>query len=149
MSYASDLIILVGPKSIDMKKIRRLAVIPTLFIFALFFTSSTPGDWELLGEKTINLSLESDVLNLGPKAGVFTRLKFKILKQPVFIHHITVVYGNGKEDRKVIKRKFKAGSESAAIDLNGNKRIIKKIKFLYKTNKKAKKRANIVIFGKH
>lgn len=132
-----------------MKILRQLAILPTLFVFAIFFTSSAPGDWELLGEKNINLSLEADVLKLGAKEGVFTHLKFKILRQPVFIHHITVVYGNGQEDRKVIKRKFKAGSESAAINLSGNKRIIKKIKFLYKTNKKANKKANIVIFGKH
>ncbi|MFK8037854.1 MAG: hypothetical protein AB8B74_06160 [Crocinitomicaceae bacterium] len=132
-----------------MKNIRQWALVPTLLFFSLFIVSSAPGDWELIGEKNINLALESDVLHLGAKEGVFTKLKFKILKQPVFIHHITVVYGNGQEDRKVLKRKFKAGAESPAIDLPGNKRIIKKIKFLYKTNKKAKRKANIIIFGKH
>lgn len=131
-----------------MKSIRNLVLVGISCFAIVFLTSFSQNEWEVLGEKKINLSLESDVFKLGAKEGRYSALKFKILNQSVYIHHIKIEYGNGEEDIKLIKRKVKAGGSTGSIDLPGNKRIIKNIKFLYKTNRKAKRRATIVVLGK-
>jgi len=114
----------------------------------VFFTSVSLNDWQTLGEKKVNLSLESDVMKVGANEGRFTTLKFKVEDQAIFLLRIKVTYGNGESDLKVIKQRINEGSESKLIDLPGNKRVIKSIRFFYKSAKRATTRAKIIALGK-
>ena len=133
-----------------MNNLLKSAIVASALLFLSFnYTSNHGPKWEFLGERIVNLSLDHDVIVLGAKEGVFTKLKFKVKQAPIFLHNITIKFGNNEEKTFVIKKRIKAGAESRVFDLPGNKRIIKKIKFLYKTNARAKKRAIIKAFGRH
>ncbi len=48
-----------------------------------------------------------------------------------------------------IRRLIPAGGETKEIDLPGGKRVIKKVVFVYKTRRAAKRRAVVALWGKH
>lgn len=110
---------------------------------------TTSMKWEKLGQKMVNINIEHDVIPVTIKDGVFSALKFKVLKAPVRIINIKVHYGNGTVENFPINRVIKAGGESKVFDLPGNKRIIKRISFNYKSVPTAKGRGILVAWGRH
>ncbi len=105
--------------------------------------------WEKLGQKVVNIKGDHDVIPVTIKEGTFKALKFKVLKAPIHLLNIKVHYANGTVDNFKINKRFPKGSESRVLDLPGNKRIIKKITFNYKTIPNGNGRALVVAWGRH
>ncbi len=105
--------------------------------------------WERLGMRKVNMGGDHDEILVTAHEGAFTKLKFRVLKAPIHVHSVKIVFGNGEAKKVKIDRKFAAGTESRVIDLPGNKRIIKKIVMNYKTVPTKKGKATVVVWGKH
>ena len=108
----------------------------------------TAHNWELLGKRIVNVKADHDEIMVTAHEGTFTKLKFRILKAPIIIRNVKIVFGNGENKNIILKRKFAAGGESKIIDLPGNKRIIKKIVLNYKAIP-GKGKAVVAVWGKH
>lgn len=107
------------------------------------------GDWELLGTRTVNMGADHDEIMVTAKDGVFTKVKLKIKKAPIFLKNINIIFRNGENKNVVFNKNFPAGSETRVIDLPGNKRIINKVKLNYTTKNKSKNgRAIVALWGK-
>ncbi len=119
------------------------------FSFTTSKTIQSEADWVLLGEKKVNMTADHDELIVGASEGVFTKIKFRVANAPLYVRNVNIVFRNGDQKNIVIKQKFKKNAESRVFDLPGNKRIIKKIKFNYKTAKKAKKRSVLYVLARH
>jgi len=135
-----------------MKRIMPLA----LCMLFVFVTSTTFAQlkgkqlkWEKLGKKVISMKAEKDVMLVTRLEGTFTAVKFKVLKAPIHLHTAEVIYGNGASNMLTINKKIPAGSDSRVFDLPGNKRIIKKIIFKYKTVPTKRGKSIIVAAGRH
>lgn len=105
------------------------------------------GEWQRLGSRTVNMRADHDELPVIAFKGSFTKLKIRVKGAPIFVKNIRVIFGNGQDLNLKVGHKFKPGSERV-LDLPGNKRIIKKINFNYKTVTTSKGRAEVVIWGK-
>jgi adenine-specific DNA methylase len=124
---------------------KKLSILVFLILFSLVTLSAQEV---LLGERVVNFKGEKDTIVVTYEEGVFTKLQFKVQGNAVLIHKIIVTYGNGEKDELEVKLIFKKGDWSREIDLKGNKRIIRKITFFYKTVGKVKKgKATIKVFG--
>jgi hypothetical protein len=133
-----------------MKKSIKTLLIASLSILLLsFMAMPNNGNWVKLGTKKVDMHADHDEILVTAQEGVFTKLKFKILKAPLLVHNVRVVFGNGESKNIVFDKKFPPGTESRVIDLPGNKRIIKKIKMNYKTPKNANGKAIVLVLGKH
>ncbi len=105
--------------------------------------------WDRLGQKVVNIKGDHDVIPVTIKEGVFTAVKFKVMKAPIHVLNVKVHYANGTSDNFKINRKFAKGTESRVLDLPGNKRIIKKITFNYRTIPNGNGRALVAAWGRH
>ncbi len=108
-----------------------------------------PKDWEKLGSRVVNMQADHDEIPVTIKDGIFTKVRLKIMKAPIHLMNINIVFGNGENKNVVFNKKFAAGSFTRIIDLPGNKRIIKKVKLNYKSVPSGSGRAVISLFGKH
>lgn len=108
-----------------------------------------PGEWEKLGSRVVNMQAEHDVISVTATEGLFTKVRLKIMKAPIHLLNINIVFGNGENKNVVFNKKFAAGSFTRVIDLTGNKRFIKKVKLNYKSVPVGKGRAIVSLFGKH
>lgn len=106
--------------------------------FSSFIDSDSersPAKWHKLGMRTVNMKADHDVIMVTAAEGFFTKLKFKVMKAPLFVKNVRVVFGNGADRNIDFNKRFTAGTETRVIDLPGNKRVIKKIILNYKTPK--------------
>ncbi len=132
-----------------MKKVIKVFLLTMVSIAFLSFITPPKSNWVKLGTKKVNMKADHDEIIVTAKEGVYTKLKFKVVKAPLSIHNIKVVFGNGETKEVIINKKFPKGAESKVIDLPGNKRIIKKIKMNYKTPSNPNGSAIVLVFGKH
>ena len=106
-----------------------------------------PGNAKLLGELKVNFRAEKDELKL-LKAGRFSSLIIAVDGNDVEIAKMVVVYGNGTKDEIILRHKFGENSRSRRIDLEGKKRLIRRIEFWYKTEGRLREgRADLQVYG--
>ncbi|MBK7879120.1 MAG: DUF2541 family protein [Saprospiraceae bacterium] len=105
--------------------------------------------WELLGTKAAKFNLDRDEILVGGNDGLFKSIQIRVKRSGINMHRCVVVYGDGTEQAIELKEEFKAGSESRVIDLEGNKRVIKKIVLWYDTKNYRNKQAIVEVWGRH
>lgn len=110
-------------------------------------SESQRGRWEHLGSRTVNYSLDKDVIPVGAKEGVYTQLKLVVSGGSLNMHRMVVEYGNGERDEIELRHQFGRGSTSRVIDLRGNRRIIRSVHFWYDSKNLSRQRARISLFG--
>ena len=129
----------------------KLFIVTLLALAAMSFTSlsGNAGPWELLGSRKVNYAADHDEIVVTRAEGLFTALQIKVKRGPVNMHRIVVHYGNGEKEEIELRNNFQAGSESRVIDLPGNKRVIRKVDFLYDTKNLAQRKAVVELWGRH
>ncbi len=137
--------------------LRTASILLIAFIFFSFqslvppkSTENTPvRGWVKLGKRTVSKGSDHDVLMVTRNKGKFRKLLFKVTRSPVHIRNIKVIFADGSSQNVVINRNLKKGSTTRIIDLQGRRRIIKKIVFNYHTRFVARGKARIHVFGMH
>lgn len=127
----------------------------SLSLITILLTSATTIDsveiqnkWEKLGSKKVDFKIDRDVIHVGAKEGVFSKLKLVVGGGTLNMHKMEIEYLNGQKENINLKHQFEKKTKSKVIDLKGNKRIIKNITFWYDTNNQAKRKARVTVFGK-
>ena len=125
---------------------------PLIFIATISFVvlSSTNVDaqWSKLGQRKVSFRVDHDEMMVTAYEGRFRKLKLAVRKAPIFLHNVKVVYGNGESTNIKVGRRLDKGAESRAFDLPGDKRIIRKIVFNYKSVPTFKGRAIVMVYGR-
>jgi hypothetical protein len=109
----------------------------------------TQGKWQHLGTKSVDLKMDKDQMMVTAYEGSFSKIKLKVTKAPVHIKHITILYANGDTQQLDFNKDFSAGETSKIIDLKGNKRVIQKMTFQYKTIASGQGRSKVTVWGMH
>ncbi len=107
-----------------------------------------PPRWVKLGERRVSKIADHDVIMVTAMKGTFRKLRLKITRSPIHVTNIKVVYANGTSENHVINKRINKGRFSRVLDLKGNKRIIKKIVFNYRTKLLARGKAKITVYGR-
>ena len=126
-----------------------LSVLFSAFLFISLTSFSQKGaQWERLGTRVVNYTLEADDIHVGAKEGGFTKLKVVVTGGALNMHRMVVTYMNGEKDEIELRHNFGKGSGSRIIDLNGGTRLIKDIRFFYDTKNLAKGKAKVTVFAR-
>lgn len=104
--------------------------------------------WELLGEKMVNKRGDRDEMNVRARRGTFRKIKFVSRRAPIHLHKIKIVYGNGSSTNIIVNKRIPKGTASPVFDLPGDRRIIKKVIFHYKTVASSPDRALVRVWAK-
>ena len=119
-------------------------------MFVLAACASAPqadDDWELLGERTVNHSVDHDEIAVGKVEGDFERIALRVKGAPVEFHRVTVHFRNGDDEVIEMRDEIEAGGQTRAIDLPGDERIIRSVSFNYHTDERGE-RAIVQLLGK-
>lgn len=142
-----------------MKK-RKIVHLSVLLLIGLLLSVSPSvqaqkiGRWEKLGERTVNLTVDKDVIRCGHK-GTFTAIRFHVERAPVTFLRVVVQYANGSVDNLNFNQTVRQGGDSRYLDLRGGKRIIRDITIYYKSETKRPKhtqgirKAWVQVWGRH
>ncbi len=105
--------------------------------------------WEMLGMRKVNYGLDRDEIVVTRAEGVFTALQIRVKGSPINMHKVVVHFGNGETQEFELRENFRAGSVSRVLDLPGNRRVIRKVVFLYDTKNLAGRKAVVQLWGRH
>ena len=108
----------------------------------------TPARWVELGEQMVSTRTDRDVMILGADEGRFEALKFQVFGNRVAIAEVKVVFGNGDSQYLDVKEHLQPGEMTPAYDLNKERRVIRRIEFLYQAEYRAGGDAVIKVLGK-
>lgn len=104
-------------------------------------------DWERLGVQKVGFGRDTDVIKVGSREGKFKRIKLIVKDNDIEIRDLKVVYGNGQVDDLQVRSRIKAGSETRALDLKGDARVIKEIRMTYASRPSFKGQATVEVWG--
>ncbi|MEG0948167.1 MAG: hypothetical protein RR212_07725 [Bacteroidales bacterium] len=143
-----------------MKKQITLLLLLIMVCAVPYASAQRIGRWEKLGEKSVSLHTERDVIRSAHK-GFFSHIKIHVKGNPVDFKKVYVKFLDGSTQEIHLRKIIPAGGESREINLRGNKRIIKEIVFYYKAKPRKKgdrnnrhrpsytPRASVSVWGRH
>ncbi|MGI9403531.1 MAG: hypothetical protein ACR2OF_03350, partial [Hyphomicrobium sp.] len=89
---------------------------------------------ELLGATRIGgYGFDLDEIEIGKRKGRFERIRVKARSHGVYIRDLRVVFGNGETQDIRLRDRLREGEQTAAIDLAGGERFIKRIEIAART----------------
>ena len=103
-------------------------------------------DWEQLGEKTVERRAEKDEIVVTAREGRFSKIKLRVRVNGVNFKDLKVHFGDGEVQDVQVRKLIPAGGETREIDLEGGRRVIRKVSFVYKS--RGPRRAVVVLWGK-
>ena len=106
------------------------------------------GRWELLGRQEADFQNDHDRIDVGRKEGSFRQIQIRVDRGPVDIHNMILTFDNGETYKANIRHRFNEGSKSHVIDLPGNRRLIKKIDFNYRSTDRREGKATVAVYGR-
>lgn len=106
------------------------------------------GRWELLGRQEADFQNDHDRIDVGRKEGSFRQIQIRVDRGPVDIHNMILTFDNGETYKANIRHRFDEGSKSHVIDLPGNRRVIKKIDFNYRSTDRREGKATVAVYGR-
>ncbi|MEK7469823.1 MAG: hypothetical protein AAB074_20840 [Planctomycetota bacterium] len=106
-----------------------------------------PG-WEHLGSRVVNFGGDHDAIDCRGE-GRFTAFQIEVENGDLEMFDIVATFGNGDKESPKTRFIFDDSTRTRVIDLPGNKRLVKRIDFYYKSIRATKDgKATINVYGK-
>jgi hypothetical protein len=105
-------------------------------------------EWQNLGSRVIDYTLDHDVVSLNNSKEAFTSLKVTVKGGSINMHKATVHFANGDKQDIDFPEVVTPESGGKVIDLKGNERVIEKVTFWYDTRKTSNEKATVEVWGK-
>ena len=129
---------------------RTLLIAATLLAaFLLIGTTTSAKDKEKvveLGKRSVDFHNDHDTIEVGKHEGHFNALRFTVKKGDMILEKMKITFGDNEKWEPDTRLEFKEGSRSRDIDLPGDKRMIKKVEFTYRSEHHGDK-AEILLYG--
>jgi len=108
------------------------------------------GDrWEELGCERVGFLIDRDVIPVGRQEGRFRAIRLRVDGNRVHMMDLRVVYANGYPDDIPVRDEIRAGGQTRPLDLRGERRSIRQIEMLYRSQPSLRGQARICVDGLH
>ena len=106
------------------------------------------ADWKRLGDRHVTDRVESDTISVGADEGRFTALRLGARGNAVRVLRVVVHFGNDEE--QTIERNFlvRKGKRGPVLDLDGGRRVIRKVTFKYEAESVGRGGATVSLWGR-
>jgi hypothetical protein len=104
--------------------------------------------WTLLGTRTVDYTIDRDVIALSASKGSITGLKFIVKDGTLNMWKATVHFANGDMQDMTFDKQVNASNDGRLWDLKGNSRAIEKVTFWYDTKNEQKSKSVVEVWGK-
>jgi len=111
-------------------------------------TASLAG-WKLLGTRTVDYTIDRDVINLDESNEAITALKFTVKNGTLNMHKCTVHFADGDTKDIAFSEEVNKTNDGRVMDLKGSNRKIEKVTFWYDTKNSSDKKSIVEVWGKN
>ncbi len=103
--------------------------------------------WTLLGEQSVQGRNDRDIIRVGRRDGVFSKLMLVVEDSDLKLDDVIITYDNGRKHSPRVQHQFREGSRTRPIDLRGEARGIKEVELRY-GNVPGGGRATVQLWGR-
>ena len=103
--------------------------------------------WEQLGCRKVGFLVDKDVIHVGRSEGKFRSIRLQVSGNKVHMMDLKVIYANGAPDDIPVREEIRAGGQTRALDLKGERRAIKDIEMVYRSQPNFKGEATVCVEG--
>jgi hypothetical protein len=104
--------------------------------------------WVPLGRQDVDFKADRDVIQVGRDEGKFRKLRIVVRGAPIELNDIKVVFVDGGVFDPKVKHILKEDA-GLLLDLPGERRVIQRISFLYRSINRREGRATVMVYGRH
>lgn len=128
-------------------------LIPMAFLALFLFSqcaalSDLAQQWELIGTKNVNYTLEKDAIQISKATGNYSAVKIVVKRSPLKVNKLIVTYADGQAQTFNIGKEIAMGGESNIFTLPTGGRTLKKVEITYDNKGTAGKKAGVELWGK-
>ena len=103
--------------------------------------------WEQLGCQKVGFLVDKDVIHVGRAEGKFRSIRLSVSGSKVHMMDLKVIYANGQPDDIPVREEIRAGGQTRALDLKGERRAIREIEMVYRSQPNFKGEATVCVEG--
>jgi len=103
--------------------------------------------WELLGRRQVDFRVDHDVIEVGRIEVRFHELRFVVRGGAIEMYDVAVVLGDGETIRPHTRLIFDRG-EGRMIELPGERRVVRRVEFVYRSLHSDFRRATVTLYGR-
>ncbi|HJZ33669.1 MAG TPA: hypothetical protein VKF35_21300, partial [Hyphomicrobiaceae bacterium] len=85
------------------------------------------------------------VIRVGRGEGRFKSIRLEVSGNKVYMNDLKVIYMNGEPDDIPVRSEIRAGGQTHALDLKGERRAIKEIQMQYRSQPSFKGEATVCV----
>lgn len=114
-------------------------------------TDATPGTVTaggdvMFGTQYVGFGVDRDTIKIGSEIGKFSRIRFRVIDNDIFIREIRVVYADGETDSLAVNADIPKNSRTNWIPVKAE-RFIREIQLIYRSRPSFSGQARIEVFG--
>jgi hypothetical protein len=126
----------------------RRAVLAAFLAVLIGPPAASADSWEKIGERSVRLIGDRDVIPVTALRGDFRRIKLRVTGNGVFINEVIVNFALGGADRLNVRSFIRAGGETRVLNLRGRDRVIRSVLMIYRSVPNSKGRATVKVYGR-
>jgi hypothetical protein len=130
-----------------MKTARRGVCLALMFLLSACASLSHRRSWELLGEREVDFRTDHDAVEVGRSEGVFRQLRFVGHGGAIEMYDVKVVMGDGSSFHIPTRLALDRG-EGRTIDLPGDRRVVRRVEFVYRSLRAGGRHGTIALYGR-
>lgn len=104
--------------------------------------------WELLGQANVDGAMDHDTIQVGANNGPYRSIQIRVLNAGVQFDRVIVHFGDGADQSVIMRSRIPEGGHTRAIDLPGNRRLIRSVEFWYARAHWGSRRPKVLLFGR-
>jgi len=113
-----------------------------------FRIGGRPGrGWQLLGEVSAGKRVDRDEIRAS-RSGAYTAIRLVVRNAPVEFFTIRIQFRNGESRELEVRQSVPRGGATRVIDLPGERRLIERVVFWYKTPPRATQQARVQLWAR-
>src|SRR5215475_13867127 len=107
-----------------------LVTLLALALVCFLAPAAQAAGWVFLGVAHVDGQHDHDNISVGPASGRYTALQIRVRNAPIEFDHVVVHYGNGQAETLSVREIIRAGGQTRAIPLQGD-RIVESLELWY------------------
>jgi hypothetical protein len=109
--------------------------------------AAAQAGWEQLGCRKVGFLVDKDVIHVGRSEGKFRSIRLLVSGNKVHMMDLKVIYANGAPDDIPVREEIRDGGQTKALDLRGERRAIRDIEMVYRSQPNFKGEATVCVEG--
>ena len=129
-------------------RLATLASLLTLGLLVAMTVDAQPKRWIKLGERNVTDRVDHDVINVGADEGRFSKIQLRASVSKVKVRNVVVVFADGSRQERSENFTLRKGEKTPVVDLDGGRRVIREVRFVYEESSLRNRSAKIELWGR-